>query len=166
MIACRTRLFGTAASGAIIGVVWASAVAASPNACAIVTPSEVAAALGVPVGAGEPLVPNDTDSCTWREQGKTKIQAKFVAVSFLAAQTYQMRQIMLKNNTPESGIGDEAYFSNDMGMAPTLTVKKGGTYFEVTASLGHEPSVKGTDAGVDRDKETDRAIARLILKKL
>lgn len=128
MSACRTRLFGTAASGAMIGLLWASAVAAaSPDACAVLTQTEVAAALGVPVGAGERPVPNETDFCTRHEQGKNNMEARFVAISFLAEETYRMRKMMLKNNTPEGGIGDEAYFSKEKGMVSTLTVKKGGT---------------------------------------
>jgi hypothetical protein len=151
----------------MIGFLCASAVAAAPpNACAILTQSEVAAALGVPVGTGERIVPDQTDFCTWREQGKNQTQAGFVAISFLLEQAYQMRKVMLKSNTPAGGIGDEAYFSKEKGMVPTLTVKKGGTYFEVTAqSRGASGGSKGDDLE-QKDKEIDLAIARLILKKL
>jgi hypothetical protein len=111
-------------------------------------------------------VPNATDICTWHQQGKNQMEARFVTISFLAEETYQMREMMLKNNTPEGGIGDEAYFSKQKGIAPTLTVKKSGTYFEVTA-LGHDASVRGKRDDLDqKDKQVDRAIARLILKKL
>lgn len=154
----------------MMGLLWASAAAAaSPDACAVVTQTEVAAALGVPVGAGERIVPGDTTVCTWHEQGKNQVQARFVTIAFLEAQAYQMRKMVPSlNNTPESGIGDDAYFSKDKSMPfPTLTVKKGGTYFEVTAVAHDRASAGGKGDDLDqKDKEVDRAIARLIVKKL
>ncbi len=170
MSSCKTRLFGAAASGAMMGLLWVSAVAAtSPDACAVVTQAEVAAALGVPVNAGERVVPSDTTLCTWHEQRKNQVQGMFVTIAFLEEQAYQMRKMTRTlNNAPEGGIGDDAYFSKDKSMPfPTLTVKKGGTYFEVTA-VGHDrASVRGKGDDPDqKDKDVDRAIARLILKKL
>ena len=82
MSSCKTRLFGAAASGAMMGLLWVSAVAAtSPDACAVVTQAEVAAALGVPVNAGERVVPSDTTLCTWHEQRKNQVQGMFVTIA-------------------------------------------------------------------------------------
>lgn len=101
---------------------------------------------------------------------RARIKCRFVTIAFLEEQTYQMcKMTRTLNNAPESGIGDDAYFSKDKSMPfPTLTVKKGGTYFEVTARwVTDRASVRGKGDDADqKDKDVDRAIARLILRKL
>ena len=130
MSSCKTRLFGAAASGAMMGLLWVSAVAAtSPDACAVVTQAEVAAALGVPVNAGERVVPSDTTLCTWHEQRKNQVQGMFVTIAFLEEQAYQMRKMTRTlNNAPEGGIGDDAYFSKDKKYAVSHAHRKKGRY--------------------------------------
>jgi hypothetical protein len=69
--------------------------------------------------------------------------------------------------TPESGVGDEAYFPKAKGMVFNLSVKKGGTYFRVMARSNPEAFAKTNTPAVDqKDREIDLAIARAIVKKL
>ena len=142
--------------------------AASPDACALLDQAEVSAALGVAVGPGERMTPTETRFCTWHEQGNDR--RRNVRVSVITEQTYRVGQTPISSlvvNTPESGIGDEAYFSKSKGMVYVLSVKKGGNFFRVQARSNAEALAKANDAGNDdKDKEIDRAIARAIVKKL
>ncbi len=145
------------------------AVGASPEACGVLTQSEVTAALGVAVDAGERLMPNDMRFCTWREHGKDRMQARNVQVSFISERQYDVGKTPVPSitKTPESGLGDEAYFSKGKGMVFNLSVKKGDSYFRVMVRSNPDVLVKGSSAASDeKDKEIDRAIAREILKKL
>ncbi len=143
------------------------AAAASLDACAMLTPAEVAAALGVAVVAGERLTPTETRFCTWHEQGKK--QARNVRIDFITERQYEIGKTPLPNvvTSAEGGIGDDAYFSKAKGMVFNLSVKKGATYFRVMARSNAEAFVKANDAAIDeKDKDIDRTIARAILKRL
>ena len=142
--------------------------AASPDACALLGQAEVAAALGVAVGPGEHLMPTDTRFCSWHEQGNG--QRRNVRVGVITDQQYHAGKTPISSlvvNTPEAGLGDEAYFSKAKGMVYNLTVKKGDRYFRVQARSNVDALAKANDAASDEeDKDIDRNIARAILKKL
>jgi hypothetical protein len=93
-----------------------------------------------------------------------------VKVSVLTEQQYQLPKSITSGpsvNTPETGIGDEAYFSKSKGMVYILSVKKGANYIRVQARSNADALAKANDAANDeKDKDIDRAIAREILKKL
>jgi hypothetical protein len=149
------------------GMSISAALAASPDACALLTPADISTVLGVEVGPGERLMPTETRFCTWHEQGKK--QNRNVRVDFISDRQYEMGKTPLPNvvKTPESGIGDDAYFSKVKGMVFTLSVMKGSTFFRVAARSSAEAFAKANDAANDdKDKDIDRAIARAILKKL
>lgn len=152
------------ASTCLIGC---QAAAATPDACSMLTAAEVAAALGAAVDAGERLTPTDTRFCTWQEQGNQ--HRRNVRIDFISEQQYEIGKTPLPSmsKTAESGIGDDAYFSKAKGMVYNLSVKKGMTYFRVMARSNGEALAKANDAAIDeKDKDIDRTIARLILKKL
>lgn len=144
------------------------AMASPADACALISQAEVGTALGVAVGPGEHLTPTQTSYCTWHEEGNEK--RRNVKVSVLTEQQYQLPKSMTSGpsvNTPETGIGDEAYFSKTKGMVYILSVKKGANYIRVQARSNADALAKSNDAANDeKDKDIDRAIAREILKKL
>jgi hypothetical protein len=138
--------------------------AAAPDACAVLSQAEIGAALGVAVDAGEPLA---ATNCTWHEQGNK--QRRNVRISLISAQQYEIGKTSIPSiiKTPEPGLGDDAYFSKGKGMVYNLSVKKGAHYFRVAARTNAEALAKANDAANDeKDKNTDRLIARAILKKL
>ena len=147
-----------------------SAGAAAPaEACALLTQAEVSAALGVAVDAGQPLAPTEKRFCTWHEQGKDPLSGRNVEVNYLTDQQYERGKVPIEKvtKTPESGIGDDAYFSKAHGMVSVLSVKKGGTYFRISARTNpHAFSKSNTAENDEKDMEVDRAVARAILKKL
>jgi hypothetical protein len=168
MTAKSTALVTLALLSATLPLASPVALAATPSdACALLTQEEVAAALGTPVDAGERLMPNEPRFCTWHEHGGK--QARNVRVDFISEQQYQIGKTAIPSivKTPESGLGDDAYFSKAKGMVFNLSIKKGGSYFRVMARSNAEAFAKSNDAALDeKDKEVDRAIARAILKKL
>ena len=162
------RIFTTLVSGAAAGLFSLHAAAASPDACALITQAEVGAALGVAVGPGEYLMPSDTRFCSWHEQGNG--QRRNSRVSVITEQQYQVGKTPVSSlvvNTPEAGIGDEAYFSKSKGVVYILSVKKGAKYFRVQARTNAEAFGKANDAANDaKDMDADRTIARVVLKDL
>lgn len=160
-------IIATVLGGAGACLIGSRAVAAPPDACAMLTQVEVATALGVAVGPGERLMPTDTRFCTWHEHGND--QRRNVRINFITQQQYEVGKTPLPNvvKTTEAGIGDEAYFSKAKGMVFNLSVKKGVTFFRVMARSNAQALVKANDEAIDaQDKDIDRTIARAILKKL
>jgi len=143
--------------------------AGSPDACALLSQAEIGAMLGVAVDPGERLLPNEPRFCTWREHGKDPMKARNVRLSLLSDREYNIGKTPLPTvtRTPESGLGDEAYFSKAKGMVFNLSVRKGTTYFRVQARSNPEAFAKSnTDAIDQKDKEIDLAVARALIKKL
>jgi hypothetical protein len=139
------------------------------DACALLSREEVSAALGVEVDPGEHLVPTETRFCMWREHGRDQMQARNVRVSVLSQRDFNGARpsSLLPISTPESGIGDEAYFSKVRGMIFLLSVRKGDSYFRIQArSNPGSPDRVNMSAADRRDQEIDRAIARALLAKL
>src|ERR1700692_2551875 len=120
MKAYRTALSVAAlisgAAAFLLGPAIAGA-APSGDACALLTQAEVAAALGVAVDPGEDLMPNEMRFCTWREHDKNQMKARNVQINLLTKQQYEIGKTPIPSmtKTPESGIGDEAYFSKAKG---------------------------------------------------
>ncbi len=121
----------------IVGVAAALAVMARPAAaqapkppCTLLTPSQVAGALGVKdVAAGAPI---GKTGCQWVSQDKA-LHA-FVTLSFWDPAGFPSMKAPLPNvtKTPAPGIGDDALYST-IGQFTTLSVKKGGAVFLVKA---------------------------------
>lgn len=143
------------------------------DACKLLTSAEVSAALGVEVDAGTVRIPGHPEYCIWRERGQSNALARNVQVSLLTQQQFDTGKTPLPNipKTPESGIGDDAYFSKTPGVGYILTVRKAGTYFRVEArpipGFSHK---KGNDAEEhaldEKFKTVERTIANEIIKRL
>lgn len=106
--------------------------AAGGDACALLTPAQVGAALGSPVGAGSPITPTDHKVCTWRSNASG---GGFVTLMLQSAQTFdRARQ---EGNfggaisvIPVAGLGQGAMYVG-MGDNVGLVVKKAGVSFKV-----------------------------------
>ena len=125
--------------------------------------------LGVAVDPGERLMPSEPRFCTWREHGKDPMKARNVRLSLLSDREYNIGKTPLPTvtRTPESGLGDEAYFSKAKGMVFNLSVKKGGTFFRVMTRSNPQAFVKANSDAVDqKDKEIDRSLAHAVIKRL
>ena len=143
------------------------------DACSLLTVAQVSAALGVQVDPGVVRMPGHAEFCIWREHGQSEALARNVQLTLLTQQQYDTGKTPLPKipKTPESGIGDEAYFANTPGIGYILSVKKGATYFRVQArpikGFSHN---KGSDAEEqalgEKYKSVERAIAADVLKKL
>jgi hypothetical protein len=139
------------------------------DACALLTAPQVSSALGAVVGPGEPIMPNHTTVCTWREQGVPAGTERNVSVSVMAVKSFENGKIPMTGitKTPVSGIGDEAYFIEPRGMAAGLSVRKGDTCFQIRARSNPTWFKTGkTPESEAKDQAVDRALALEILKKL
>ena len=120
----------------LVGVAAALAVMARPAAaqapkppCTLLTPDQVAGALGVKVvGAGSPI---GKTGCSWQAQGGAR---GMVTLSFWDPAGFASMKAPLPNVTkkPAPGIGDDALYST-IGQFTTLSVKSHGAVFLVKA---------------------------------
>jgi hypothetical protein len=158
---------------AVVAALASAGVAAAADACQLLTAAQVSSALGVEVDPGSPSIPNHPEHCIWREHGKEQALAKNLQLSLLTDRQYEMGKTALPNipKTPESGIGDEAYFAKTPGIGFILTVKKGSTYFRVQArpipGFSHNKGTAAEEQALDeRYKSVERTIAHEVLKKI
>ncbi len=110
--------------------------AASGDACTLLTEIQVSTALGASVGAGAPI--SGPASCQWSAKGKIAtltvtqpLGGKSAVDRFNAGKAAGMPGI---TKEPVSGVGDEAYyvyFSNTTRAGLGLVVKKRSSAFEV-----------------------------------
>jgi hypothetical protein len=143
------------------------------DACKLLTLAQVSAALGVEVDAGAVRMPGHPEFCIWREHGQSEERARNVQVSLLTQQQYETGKTAIPHipKFPESGVGDDAYFSKSPGIGYILSVRKGAAYFRVQArpipGFSHH---KGTDAEEqaldEKYKAVERKIAHDILARL
>lgn len=107
----------------------ASYAAPPTDACALVTPAQVSAALGVNVGAGEHIVPSNTTLCGYGGAGAQKR----VVIAILKVTMFTGEKTPLKGIQEESasGIGDEAHYMTTPGFGTGLSVRKSNFAFKV-----------------------------------
>jgi hypothetical protein len=125
--------FLVAAMVSLVAVAGAGAAYGQPNPCTLLTPAQIDAAIGDPVGPGQAV---GTTMCQWSAANQPNtIQGKKVAVVLLTAQGYANAKMPVNDpvitKTAVSGIGDEAVYGTAAGRAASLSVKKGGNYFSV-----------------------------------
>ncbi len=135
--------FGTAA--------LSSPASAADDACMLLTPAEVGAALGTATGAGEPITPTDHKVCTWKATDghswvTLMLQTPGAFDSGKGLANVSTKVVL----TPVGGLGDDAYYlamSDQVG----LVVKKGGVAFKVAVyqhgPLGPKQTAERTLAG-------------------
>ena len=113
-----------------------AAARADADACKLLTPAEVGAAVGVPVAAGEHVTPTFLKTCTWHASGSSNV--KFVTLYLQTAAAYdggkqmanQMAAASKGNAVKSASVGDDGYFFV-AGTQVGLLVKKGGASFKV-----------------------------------
>src|SRR5690348_8633208 len=106
-----------------------SCAAPPTDSCALVTPAQVSAVLGVTVGAGEHIIPSNTTLCGYGGAGAQKR----VVMAILKASMFAGEKTPLKGIQEESasGIGDEAHYMTTPGFGTGLSVRKGDFAFKV-----------------------------------
>ena len=157
----KIRLGAVIAAIFIVGAAMVpSANAASPDdACSLLTPAQVSAALSVPVGAGA-YQGTYKKTCTWNTTGNDTKGAKFVTLVLEGLDAYQggklVGQMKTISVTSISGIGDDAYYlgaRNNVG----LIVKKGNVAFKV-AVYGQLP--------IEKKQAMEKTLAQQVVSKL
>jgi len=117
-----------------------TAYAAPPkDACSLLTPAQVSAALGVAVGAGKQQGQLD---CEWDQPGWTMARGVRMLLHILGpvgtltpAEQFNAIKMPLPvkgiTKMPLSGVGDDAVYGIAGALAPELTVKKGNFVFQI-----------------------------------
>jgi hypothetical protein len=115
------------------GTVATAAPPATGDACKLLTPQQVSAILGIPVGEGEHIVPDSHTSCGWMGPGGASIGSKKVVLSLMTARSFQTGKTPVKGVTESlaPNIGDEAYYVSMPPFGTALSVRKGATYFQL-----------------------------------
>ena len=99
------------------------------DACALVTPTQVSAALGVTVGTGEHVVPSSTTLCGFgSDTAKKRAVTAIIKVTMFANEKTPFKGITKES---ASGIGDEAHYITTPGFGTGLSVRKGNFAFKV-----------------------------------
>jgi hypothetical protein len=124
------------------------------DACALVTPAQVSAVLGIKVGPGERVVPTSPTLCGYGGAGA----AKRVVVAIINVSMFTHEKTPLEGIKEEiaAGIGDEAHYMTTPGFGTGLSVKKGNFAFKVR--------VYGFP--LDQVKAKEKTLAKDILAKL
>ena len=106
--------------------------AASSDACSLLTVSEVNSAVGIQSLPGKPAVPGSPKACIWSDAADASISNRRVTLSITASTT----AFELMKSSPRitietvSGIGDEAFYEIPKDHeAPILQVRKGSSCF-------------------------------------
>jgi hypothetical protein len=124
-------LFAVSVSGT--GLIPAAVAAPAGDACALITPAQVGAALGVSVGAGSYVTPTYKRTCTWTA---TTSGGGYVTLLLQDVSGFEggkrLALVGAKNMslTSISGVGDDAYYLA-VGDQVGLIVKKGNAAFKV-----------------------------------
>jgi hypothetical protein len=132
-------------ASAALGSRTAAAQSAAP--CSLLTSAQVTAAVGVSVGAAQPIA---NTGCSW------SAPHMIVTVSLWDGSKWEQMKapVLGMNRTPVSGLGDDAFYTT-MGSASskqfaTLSVKKGGTAYLIKvygSTVADQMSMEKTLAG-------------------
>jgi hypothetical protein len=125
----KTALLAVAALVVVLAVPRAATGAPPTNACALVTPEQVSAVLGVKVGPGELVVPSSPKLCGFGGAGATKrIMVAIITPEMFANEKHPLPGI--KEETL-SGVGDDAHYMTTPGFGTGLSVLKSGFAFKI-----------------------------------
>ena len=152
---CALTLISTTAANADSG-----------DACTLLSAAEVSAAIGAAVDSGQPLSPTLRQFCVFNETGKPTGLGRNAQLSILDEHRFTVGKMPIGEiqKTPESGIGDDAYWIKAKGMVYILSVKKGGHYFRIQTRTNPDMSKGNTPALDEQDRAADRKLAAGILK--
>jgi hypothetical protein len=130
----------------IFAISDARAVYAAPptDACALLTPAQVSAALGASTGAGKSLT---SKLCQWGSpDAYGKKLGVILTLQNARAFTYAKMQVGDGiTKVPVSGVGDDAVYGKTPGYATVLTVKKGDVVFTVHVSGFPDDQIKAKE---------------------
>jgi hypothetical protein len=148
----RSRLWHVAAGLLATGAAASSGPPITGDACTLLTPQQVSAILGIPVGEGEHIVPDSLTSCGWMGPGGASIGSKKIVLSLMTARSFQTGKTPVKGVTESlaPGIGDEAYFVSMPPFGTALSVRKGATFFQLR--------IAGFPSGQVRNLERELAL--------
>jgi hypothetical protein len=161
----RIVLIATAVVLFAAGAARTTFAAPPTDACSLLTSAQVTAVLGVPVGAGEKIVPNSTAMCGWEVPGQKAFDRKRVVLSIYTQmgsltpiQRFNNAKIPIKGITkvPVSGVGDDAIFATTPGLGTGLIFRKGDAAFDLR--------VYGFS--VDQLEAKEKALAADVIAKL
>lgn len=119
----------------LCAVALPAAARADTDACTVLTPAQVGAAVGEPVAAGTHVTPTFVKTCTWNASGSSDV--KFVTLYLQTAAAYDGgKQMAAQMAAAGAGIkpaavGDDAYYFV-AGSQVGLLVRKGSVSFKVT----------------------------------
>jgi hypothetical protein len=101
--------------------------------CALVTQSQVSAAVGNAVAAGVPSGVN-APSCTWQDITDPGASATIAASApdAVGQIPYALQNMPSPHVTPVSGVGDAAFFAAGTGTTAELDIRKGGRAITIT----------------------------------
>jgi hypothetical protein len=114
--------------------------AAAGDACALLSPAQLSAALVLPMDAGKYMTSGYVRTCTWTPSGGGTPAIKFVTLYLLPATDYDasknvMQMAASKGGTAVtsvSGVGDDAYVMSSGSSIISLMVKKGAVAFKLS----------------------------------
>ena len=120
----------------LCGALAPASAQADTDACSLLTPAQVQAAVGAAVGKGEHVTPTYVKTCTWRTSGGSSV--KFVTLHLQTAASYdggkrlasQMAAMSKGGAVKAAGVGEDGYYFV-AGTQVGLLVKKGGSAFKV-----------------------------------
>jgi hypothetical protein len=98
------------------------------DSCAVLTPSEISAALGIPIDPGKHTLPSSSIMCDWSQTGLTGDKAVKLVLNFSSVAAFNREKGATGDVhvTPAPGIGDEAvYVTSEFGTS--LLLRKGDT---------------------------------------
>ena len=146
----------------LCAAVMPSTARADTDACTLLTPAQVGAAVSVSVGAGEHVTPSFVKTCTWNASGNSKVKAVTLYLQTAAAydggkqMAHQMAAASKGGAVKPASVGDDGYFFI-AGSQVGLLVKKGGVSFKV--------AVYAT-LPVDKKEAMELTLAKDVLAKL
>ncbi|HTV94794.1 MAG TPA: hypothetical protein VME42_02300 [Steroidobacteraceae bacterium] len=132
--------------------------ASSEDACSLLTPAQVSAALGTSVGPGTLVSPAFKKTCTWTA---TTDSAASVTLNLQSLDQYEGgRKLASYGNSVSAisvaGIGDDAYYFGTNKLV-SLLVKKGNVAFKL-AVYAHLP--------IEKQQFTERILALQVISQL
>ena len=151
-----------AASLTLLAAAMPLAARADTDACTLLTPAQVHAAVGAPVSDGKHVTSTYVKTCTWNGAGSSKVRAVTLYLQTAAAydggkrMAQQMAAGAKGSAVKSAGVGEDAYYFVT-GDQVGLLVKKGGVSFKV-AIYATLP--------VDKKEAMELTLAKEVLGKL
>ncbi|HEX5179589.1 MAG TPA: hypothetical protein VFW04_09680 [Gemmatimonadaceae bacterium] len=133
------------------------------DACTLLTPQQVSAALEVTSQGGKHILPTLKTSCIWSDDTAASIDHRRVTLSILHPRGFDMPRSMGGMKTaPAPGVGDDAYYLLYGSDSPQLMVRKGNVQFSVRILNGF----KFKPFTLDQEKTKEMALAQAAIKAL